>query len=197
MARAHGGKVIAGATSPSTLTHLQPLRLRGFNLPRAVGEFNAASSERARLSRLTYDLATHAAQRACGLAGPTLTALGAALTLDEPLDESALLERAHFGLHSELRVALDEGRRLRVQDIDALALTSVYSAAAGLLAERAQELARALDIPESETALGAGQWYDLLRALPEEADAQSARAFFQARLRVHAQSARVFAAATA
>jgi hypothetical protein len=188
MGRAQRGTADSGFT-PAQITYLRPQRLRGFNLPRAIEDFNTASSERARLSRLTYDLATHATLRALSAAANTLTAVELALDYPNGFSQelsTALQERTHFGLHSELRVALDQGRRLRIEDIDEIALSSTLAAAAGLLAERDHAL-------EHASALDASAWLKILRSLPPHSSKEAKAEGLRLRLREHKDSARVLA----
>jgi len=149
-----------------------PYRRRGLDAASVIGEFNAAAASRARLSRLIFDLAGYAADRACSREQNALVELDRALglrpgfakELKKPLREYAQLE-----LHTQLHRFLDEGRRLVVSELESMASQAVRTAAVGLWSERSSELAESLDLASAE-ALSGGAWEEALRGVFSQED---------------------------
>jgi len=152
MGRAQGH---AANTSPAVAGARHRARRR-FNVAVALRTFNAAAAERARLAQLTSELAAQATVHAWEARSEQLTAFAQAAHLPVSLSDEAdrVRDAAQFGLHSELRVALDEGRRLREHDVERLAQAAVDNAVCAMLADAAHEQDPSLSVPA---------WHELLR----------------------------------
>jgi hypothetical protein len=139
-------------------------RRRRFNVVVHLQTFNAAAAQRAQLAAIIADLSGDSSQRAMQVHSPMLADFAKSLEIDIRDDYDTIADGADFHLHTELRVALDEGRRLTETDVDAMASKAVRDSGAAVLASRLA----------GQDGLTEGQWYETLReslsaAQPKEA----------------------------
>jgi len=115
----------------------------------ALNEFNQAASQRAHIAQLIDALAKEETQEAISKGWSLIIQVAQELGLSAELlnHKKELTELATYNLHTELRVALDEGRRITENDVLALSESAVRQTVCGFLAPFMSEKE---DLPLSE-----------------------------------------------
>lgn len=158
MGRAHGhNPAVASAAVNHRGGGSRHRARRRFNVGVAIQSFNAAAAERAHLSQLTEELATEATLHAYARRRTQLREFAreadVGVDLADLTTEERVRDGSQFNLHTELRVALDEGRRLDEREVDRLASDAVTNATCGVLAEEAARADSTLSVSSYYAAL--------------------------------------------